>query len=392
MPPPLIWLNACEPSGDLHAALLARALREQCPDIALAGMGGPAMAAQQVDLALRMEELSVMGISEVIAYLPRIVGMWRAVRRELMRQRPQAIVVVDSPDFHFRVVRMAAKLGIPVYYYISPQVWAWRQGRVKFLRAHVRRILCILPFEPDFYRAFGVDAEYVGHPLADVLLDPGFQEISPLDKRIGLLPGSRKSEIQRMMPVFAQTAANLLEQDPEIDICVFLAPGVQEKDLRRHCPPGLPLTFLESTDRYAAMRSCKMLLATSGTVTLESALLGIPTIVAYQCSRLSFLVGIRLVHVPAISLANLILGRNVLPEFIQHQMNATNLSAQILRWLSNPDALPRVRQSLARLPELLQPPQDDQPEATADAEPGADAFSGPGQSAHRAARIILRDF
>jgi lipid-A-disaccharide synthase len=374
---PLIWLNACEPSGDTHAALLADALQRLHPGVRLAGMGGSAMESMQVSLLLRMEGLSVMGISEVFGYLPRVLGMWRTIRRELSKQKPVAIVVVDSPDFHFRVVRMASALGIPVFYYISPQVWAWRRRRVLFLKKYVQRILCILPFEKDFYRAHGIAAEYVGHPLADEVLTPEILSIAPRPNRIGILPGSRKTEIERMMPLFAETALRLLQKDPHLEICVFKAPGVSEHLIRQYCPHDLPLLFVEAPERYAHMRSCALLLATSGTATLESALLGVPTIVAYKCSRLSFMVGIRLVSVPAASLANLILRKNILPEFIQHQASSSNLTRTAWQWLTDPQEMLRIRHELAKLPRLL---ADD-----------AGSGSGLGEASERAAKIILRD-
>ncbi|WP_035261217.1 lipid-A-disaccharide synthase [Desulfonatronum lacustre] len=348
-----VWLSACEPSGDLHAGLLAGALRELHPGIQLSGMGGPTMEEQGVDLRLRMEGLSVMGVSEVFAYLPRVFGMWRTIRKELAAWRPDAVVLVDSPDFHFRVARMASSLGIPVFYYISPQVWAWRQGRVEFLKRHVRRVFCILPFEPEFYRARGMDAEFVGHPLVGELSRPEILSIVPKPNRIGILPGSRKSEIQRMMPIFGQAAQELLTENPKLEFCVVKAPSVGEELLREHCPAQLPLRFIEAKDRYAAMRSCALILATSGTATLECALLQVPTIVAYRFSRLSFLVGVRLVRVPAISLANLVLRRAVLPEFIQNQARSETIAAQAREWLAHPKRMDRIRHELARLPELL---------------------------------------
>ncbi|WP_244148893.1 lipid-A-disaccharide synthase [Desulfonatronum thioautotrophicum] len=383
MTAPQVWLNACEPSGDMHAASLAGALREQCPQIRLRGMGGEAMQAQQVELLLRMEGLSVMGVSEVVAYLPRIFGMWRTIRNALVRYKPDAIVLVDSPDFHFRVARMASALGIPVFYYISPQVWAWRQSRVAFLRRHVRRMFCILPFEPEFYRARGMAADFVGHPLMEELSRPDLQGIAPLPNLIGILPGSRKSEIQRMMPVFAQAAEMLLSDNPGLEFCVVKAPSVQEQLIREHCPVHLPLRFVEPTDRYATMRSCSLVLATSGTATLECALLQVPTIVAYRFSQLSFLVGVRLVRVPAISLANLILRRPVLPEFLQHQARPETIADQARSWLVKPEQMDLVRQELARLPDLLAMP-DISSKALSSGAPHRPA-------AHRVAEMILGD-
>lgn len=369
MPRPFIWISACEPSGDLHGALLAKALKASCPGVMLAGMGGSAMEREDVALALRMEGLSVMGVSEVIGHLPRVFGMWRTIRRRLAQEMPVAVVLIDSPDFHFRVARMAYRLGIPVFYYISPQVWAWRPGRVQFLKKHVSRMLCILPFEQEFYRVHGMAAEYVGHPLVDQLRQPEILALTPKPKRVGILPGSRRSEIERLMPVYAETARLLHRQDPEIEFVVIKAPGVDESYIRQFCAADLEVALLDTDQRYRHMRECALVLATSGTVTLESSLLGVPTIVAYKCSRLSFAVAIRLVKVPAISLTNLILKGNILPEFIQHQATPEKLAAKAWDWLHKEGELARVRKELAVLPQLL----------------------GAGGAPERAAGIILRD-
>ncbi len=351
---PLIWINACEPSGDLHGGLLAAALADVLPGARFVGMGGTAMEQAGVDLALRMEGLSVMGISEVFGYLPRVFGMWLTIRRRLAQTRPVAVVLIDSPDFHFRVVRMAHRLGIPVFYYISPQVWAWRPGRIAFLKKYVHRMLCILPFEPAFYRIRGMAAEYVGHPLVRELRRPELLAVSPDKRCVGFLPGSRKSEIQRLMPVYAETMHILHQRDPGLELAVIQAPGVDESFIRNCAGPLPPVVrFLDPEHRYQHMRKCFLLIATSGTVTLESSLLEVPTIVAYQCSRLSFLIAVRLVKVPAISLTNLILGGNVLPEFVQHQATAENLARKAWSWLQGQGGLEQVRAQLARLPRLL---------------------------------------
>lgn len=366
---PLIWINACEPSGDLHGALLAKALLEACPNARLTGMGGADMEQQGVDLALRMEGLSVMGISEVFGYLPRVFGMWRDIRKRLAEQKPTAIVLIDSPDFNFRVARMAHALGIPVFYYISPQLWAWRPGRIHFLKKHVRRMLCILPFEPEYYRARGMPAEYVGHPLTDLLRTPETLAVAAKPNRVGILPGSRKSEIQRLMPVYAQAIKLLHRQDPKIEFVIIKAPGVSESFILECCGHDLDATFLEADQRYRHMRECTLVMATSGTVTLETSLLGVPTIVAYQCSRVSFLVAVRLVKVPAISLTNLILKGSVLPEFIQHQATPKNLADKAWSWLNSEQELASMHRDLAVLPGLL----------------------GTASAPKRAAEIILQD-
>lgn len=364
---PRIWINAGEASGDLHGQLLVRALRERCPDAQFLGMAGPAMRAEGVEPILRTESLSVMGFTEVLAQLPRILRLLGVIAKKLAETRPDVVVVIDAPDFHFRVTRIARRLGIPVVYYISPKLWAWREGRTAFIRDHVDRLVSILPFEVEFYARHGLRIDYIGHPLLDAVRAPDVLAIEAQPRRIGVLPGSRRREITALLPIFARAADLLATRFADLEFVLPVAPGMDRTLLTQCWTSSQPITLVESDTRYATMRSCRAIMAASGTATLETALLGVPTAVAYKFSRLSFWLGTMLVKVPYISLPNLILNASVFPEFLQHAARPSAIAAQIAQWI--PDGPPRqtVLRQLDALPGLL----------------------GGGGAAHRAADIIL---
>ncbi len=350
---PAIWISAGETSGDLHGQLLARALRQQRPDASFMGMAGPAMRDEGVEPLLRTESLSVMGFTEVLAQLPRIIGLLRTVRAELARTRPDVVVVIDAPDFHFRVARIAKSLGIPVVYYISPKLWAWREGRVKFLRRHVDRLVSILPFEVDFYARHGMDIDYVGHPLLDAIRTPQILDTPQNPRRIGILPGSRRREITALLPLFARAATLLAAHFPDLEFVLPVAPGMDRNLIAACWTSTLPVTLADSAGRYELMRSCRAIMAASGTATLETALLGVPTAVAYKFSLTTYLLGRLLVKVPFMSLPNLILGEAVFPEFLQHGANPPALAAAVAQWIPETPARDRLVERLGTLPALL---------------------------------------
>ncbi len=345
-----IWISAGETSGDIHGAELLKHLNGLMPGRRFIGMGGPAMERAGLECLFRMESLSVMGVTEVISHLPRIFRLLNGIEISLKLHRPEAIVVIDAPDFHFKVIEAAARLNIPVYYYISPKIWAWRQRRAKFIKAHVRRMISILPFEEDFYKRFGMTVDYVGNPLVDMLDLPRMEKIAAVPGRVGLLPGSRVSEIKPLLPEFAAAAAIMHSKRPELEFYCMRAPGVDENLLRSLWNSPAPLNVLDPDDRYAFMKQCSVIIAASGTATLECALLGVPTIVAYKVSALSGLVGRTLIKVPYVSLPNLILEREVFPEFLQDDCRGDRLASCALSWL-NPQskALERVQEDLEKL-------------------------------------------
>lgn len=236
-----IWINAGELSGDMQAAALLNALREREPDLKATGMGGPNLARAGQKNLFRVEALSVMGIAEVLTALPRALRMLAHIKKELAALRPDAVVLVDAPEFNFRVAKIAHGLGIPVYYFIPPKIWAWRTGRVRFLQRYVRRLFCILPFEPEFYARYGVAVDYVGNPLVDMVKWPELEPIAPVKGRIGLMPGSRRKEIESLLPRFGEAARLLLRQGRDVRFHCLRAPNMTEERLRSLWPADVPL-------------------------------------------------------------------------------------------------------------------------------------------------------
>ena len=345
-----VFISVGEASGDVYGAMLVEALKKKDPTITCAGMGGAIMREKGFDALIRSESLSVMGLTEVIGHLPRILGLFSKMRRMLEQERPAVVVLIDSPDFNFRVAKMARKLGIPVIYYITPQVWAWRQGRVEFLRKYVDRLLCIFPFEEPFFRDRGLDATFVGHPLLEIMDIAARRKICPESGRIGILPGSRHKEVTSLLPVFAKAASYLFARDPALRFTLVRAPHVDQQMIRDLWPDEVPVDIVPATDRYDALRRCSFVIAASGTATFECALLGVPTMLAYKVAFLSYHIGRRLIRVPFIGMANLILGKKVFPEFIQHEASPEAMAALGQSWLEHPDHLEAIREELEILP------------------------------------------
>jgi len=353
-----LWINAGEISGDLQGGSLLAALRTLAPEseLRVVGMGGDCLAKAGQQNLLRVEELSVMGIAEVFTALPRILGMLRRIRREMERIRPDAVLLIDAPDFNFRVARIASRLGIPVYYFIPPKVWAWRTGRVKFLREHIRRIFSILPFEVPFYRRHDMDVTYVGNPLVDLVNYEGIKDIQPVHHRIGLMPGSRRKEVESLLPDFAGAAQRLVKKYPDLTFHCIRASNFTEEYLRSLWNCDVPLVVEDGTDRYRFMRTCHCIMAASGTATLETGLAGVPTLVAYKVSPLSYWIGSRVLKVKWISLTNLILDRTCFPEHIQQNADAASLYQRMDEWLSTPASLERIHRDLTELRDLCGQP------------------------------------
>jgi lipid-A-disaccharide synthase len=265
------------------------------------------------------------------------------------------VILIDAPDFHFRVAKMANKLGIPVFYYISPQVWAWRTSRVHFLRRYVQRVLCILPFEKDFFQSHDVEVDYVGHPLLEQMDLASLDAIAAESRLIGLMPGSRTKEITTLMPEFAGAARIIHQTFPGTEFLIFQAPNIGQSEIRRFWPQDLPCRFVPFARRYAAMKTCWLILTASGTASLECALLEVPALVAYKLSRISYLIGKMVIRVPYISLPNLILGQQGLPEFIQSEASGERMGQAALQWLEHPEQRARVKGRLKVVRDILGP-------------------------------------
>lgn len=354
-----VMIIAGEASGDLHGARLVQAMRQQSPGLAFCGMGSREMAAAGVEILFEASRIAVVGLVEVLTHLPDIVSAQKNLRKRMRENPPDLLILIDFPDFNLLLARYAKKLNIPIFYYISPQVWAWRSGRVKTIGRLVDTMGVILPFEESFYRHRGVAAQYVGHPLLDsvrVTTDRDSfcrrHDINPDHKLIGLLPGSRRKEIAALLPDFLAAAKRLLgKYDHEFVFLLPVAATVSEDELWNNgleASSKLINIHLIHEDRYDMMAACDAVVAASGTVTLELAILGIPMVVVYRVSPQTYFIGRLLVrHMQFFSLVNLIAEQGVVPELLQDEVNPARIEAELARLLFDDKASIEMRQGLA---------------------------------------------
>jgi lipid-A-disaccharide synthase len=368
---------AGEASGDLHGARLLAELRRLVPGVRAFGLGGAELRAAGLDAVADSSEVAVVGVVEVLKVLPRVRQVFAALLAEVDRRRPRAAVLIDFPDFNLRLAGRLARRGIPVIYYISPQVWAWRRGRVRTIARRVDEMLVLFPFEVEFYRRSGVRAVHVGHPLVDEVprLPSAWDRERAAGEpyRLALLPGSRRSEVEALLPAMLAAAARVAAELP-VAVTLIRAPGIPEALLAEHVEafrrrgaagrerPGRELTGgnggggvellpvrVESGDRFGAIADSHLALCASGTATLEVGLLGTPMIVLYRLARWSYLLARLLVRLPNFAMVNLVLGREVVPELLQGEAEPERIGAEALRLLGDGQARARVRAGLAEL-------------------------------------------
>lgn len=357
---PWLLLVAGEASGDLHGAALCEALAALAPGCRLTGMGGARMAAAGMHVDIDLTARAAVGGREVFGTVP---ALWRAYRRLSAAlagpRKPDALVLIDFPEFNLRLARVARRQHVPVVYFIPPQIWAWRPTRVHLVRRLTSLVLAVFPFEAALYREAGVTARFVGHPVLDALVSvPTRSEarralgLTLDDLVIGLLPGSREQEIHRMLPVMRGAAARIAAIHPRARFVLGRAPTIAHAALEAALGAGAPPIEL-TAGGYGIMRAADLLLVTSGTATLEAALLGTPMVVAYRMSRLSEALFAPLVRVPWISLVNIVLGRTVVPELYREAASAERLAATALGLLDSPRALDAQRGAFRELATTL---------------------------------------
>jgi lipid-A-disaccharide synthase len=350
---------AGEASGDLHGAHLVKALQMRDQDIFFCGIGGRALEEAGVRIIVDASRLSVVGITEVIS---KGFSIWQGLSRakQLLKSlKPDLLILIDFPDFNLHIAAKAKKLGVPVLYYISPQLWAWRAGRVKKIKKLVDHMAVILPFELDFYKAHGVPATYVGHPLLDG--DIPQAAIGEGDDRwdqetiIGILPGSRDKEVIRNLPAMLSAAAMIQRESSHVKFVISRAPTVK-KDLMDAmiADHGGTVDYRVATDQVGGVfRACRLVIAVSGTVTLEAAIWGTPAVIIYKLSPVSYWLGRALVRVEHIGLVNLIAGRRVVPELVQQEASPANIARIVLDLLADESRLETIKTGLAEARAIL---------------------------------------
>ncbi len=334
---------AGEASGDRHGAMLVAAMRRRHTGLSFWGVGGEALKAAGVRLLVDAATLSVVGITEVVSKLAGLAAALRTVKGAMLRLQPDLLILIDFPDFNLHLAAFAKKNGISVLYYISPQIWAWRPGRVKKIKQRVDHMAVILPFEADFYRRHHVPVTFVGHPLLDTVAPSRPTAFHP-EPLVGLLPGSRDGEVLRHLPMMLAAARRLRKQMPGCRFLVSVAPGLEPAMVaslvKRHAK-SLPVEIVAGGAGRILPR-CALAVAVSGTVTLEAAIFGTPTVIIYRVSALSYALGRLLIRVDNIGLVNLIAGRRLCPELIQKQATADNIARALYAMLHDRAQLRRL--------------------------------------------------
>ncbi len=352
-----VMIIAGEASGDIHGSNLVRAMHEKNGVLFFCGIGGQALKHAGVRVLVDAEELAVVGISEVFLKLPAIFRGLAAAKQILKGLRPDLLILIDYPDFNFRVAAIAKKLGIPVLYYISPQVWAWRSRRVNKIKKLINRMAVILPFEEEFYRKHNVPVTFVGHPLLDhnsaahIIGNRKDVELHV----VGLLPGSRDGEVSRHLPVMLDAASVITERIKKIKFIISVAPSVKRKQIEEIIKKHNGTADLELvTESVAEVCSqCSLVIAASGTVTLEVAITGTPMIIIYKVSPLSYWLGKIMISVKNIGLVNLIAGREIVPELLQNKACPENVADTAVAMLNDPPGLERMSNKLYGIKDLL---------------------------------------
>jgi lipid-A-disaccharide synthase len=347
---------AGEASGDLHGSSLIREALVLDPKLQFFGICGPRMVEAGAEALVDSAEMAVVGLVEIIAHFGTIRRAWKTLTRVLRQEPPELLILIDYPDFNLLLARVAKKSRVPVLYYISPQVWAWRAGRVHTIARLVNHMAVVFPFEVPFYQHAGLPVTFVGHPLVDQVgsdlsvtdarsslgLDPG-------RRTIGLFPGSRRSEVSRHLPVILDTARILSQRYPDLQFVLPLSPTLTSDDISPFLETAdVPVTVTRSLI-YDVMRACDAIASVSGTVTLEVALMEVPMVIIYRVAPLTYLVGKRLVRVDHVGLCNIVLGERAVPELLQAEAEPSRIASEISRFLDDEGYSREVRERLSRV-------------------------------------------
>lgn len=359
---PELLVVAGEASGDLHGARLLAELRRLVPDLRPFGMGADEMAAAGLEIVADSAEVSVVGIVEAFKILSKAREIFRRLLDEVDRRGVRTAVLIDFPDFNLRLAKELARRGVSVVYYVSPQIWAWRRGRVKAIARRVAKMLVLFPFEVDFYRGHGVKVVHVGHPLVDEVpeLPQVWDQGPPRDRpyRVALLPGSRRSEVSALLPSLLQAVQRLAEELP-IEARLVRAPGIPRSLLEEAVAlEGVPVEIVDGDRerRFEAVAGSHLALCASGTATLETGLLGTPLIVVYRLAAWTYWLARLLVRLPHVALVNLVLERRAVPELIQHEAVPERIAATAAEILRDPARVAAIRRELADLRQRLGEP------------------------------------
>jgi len=356
-----IFIVAGEASGDLHGSQLIKEIKKRAPDVEIVGIGGDKMIEAGANILIHQSKIAVMGLIEIIACIKHIRHALNVSKNYLRYQKPDLLILIDYPGLNLILAKYAYKLGVPVFYYICPQIWAWRKNRVKKIKRYVKKAAVILPFEEEFLKEHGIDAQFVGHPLLDVVkMDSDALKklhdanISTQKKIITLLPGSRYGEVKKILPPLVRSIPIIKKEIPDIEVVVGLAPSIDKRFLTKLIKQDLGYNIkFYSGNIYNLIGHSSLVLAASGTVTLETAILGTPMIVTYILNQLSYILAKILVDVPYVSLVNLVANKKIVPELLQKEANSSNIAKQAIILLKDNNKIEAMRYELKQVKRLL---------------------------------------
>jgi lipid-A-disaccharide synthase len=362
MPPTQILISAGEASGDMYAARLATALSARA-DVQLFGMGGPRMREAGVEIIADCSEVSLVGIVEIAKKLPALKVVWKRLMGEVATRQPRLAILTDFPGFHLRLARALKRENIPSVYFVCPQFWAWRPWRANLVRRRFVRGLCIFPFEQDWYRSRGVAADFVGHPLVGNVAAKrtrnefaALHGLDPAKPIVALLPGSRAGEIAHHMPPLVD-ACRLIEKGRQVQFVLALAPGMNKSVVDPYlCPTDAASIHVVADATYDALGAADLVIVSSGTATVEAALMNAPMIVIYRLAPLTAAIARLLVRTPMFAMVNLIAGKKIVPELVQNDFTPERLANEATRLLDSPDARAEIQRGLADVRAKLGPP------------------------------------
>lgn len=355
-----IMISVGEASGDLNGASVANALKLLRPDVELVGMGGKAMAAAGVEILYDITDLGVIGIVEVVKNLRRLFKLRDFLADYMAKSRPDVLVIIDYPGFNVRLAKVAKQLGIPVVSYISPSAWAWGKGRAKEVAETVERLAAIFPFEADVYREAGAKVTFVGHPLLDIV-KPGMSKeeaftyfaATPHYPRVLLMPGSRQQEISNLLPDILAAAEKIAVKEPNCQFFLPVASTISREMLQTMLQNYKIKVTLTTSHTYDLMHICDLAIAASGTATLETSLMQVPTVIIYKVNALTYFLGKFLVKIPNIGLPNIVAGRRIMPELLQSGANPDAIAAESIRLLFDKEVRQQAMIDLAEVREKL---------------------------------------
>lgn len=351
-----ILISCGEASGDLYAAELVRALQRLDETVECFGLGGDRLAQAGTQLLVTLDEVSVIGLVEVLGKIPALRRARDTLLGAAAARRPDAAVLIDFSGFNLRLAKKLKKMGIPIVYYVSPQVWAWRRRRVRTIRATAEKILVIYPFEEDFYRREGVPVRFVGHPIVD-LVRPREDRSSFCDRvgvdpdrpLVAIMPGSRRREIELHLPILAKALELMVERRPDLDIVVLKAFTINKDEILAGLGRVAPRVHMAEDATYEGLAYASVAVVASGTATVEAALSGTPMVVVYRVGRLSYRLGKPLVRVPHYAMVNLIAQQAVVPELMQDEMTPEAITAKVLELIESPTAVNAMKNELAKV-------------------------------------------